>query len=295
MAHDHAHHGNERRTLIAALLTGGFMLVEVAGGLLAGSLALIADAGHMLTDAISLGFAWFAFRLAAKPADEDRTFGYHRFQILVAFANGLALVFIIGWIAVEAVMRLMEPVEVLGGMMAAVAAAGLAVNIVAFLVLHGADRKNLNIKGAMLHVLGDLLGSVAALTAAGVILATGWTPIDPILSLLVVLILGRSAWTLIRDSGHILLEGTPRQLDIAEIKRDLAEHVTGVAEIHHVHVWSLTQERTLITLHAQAGSGGQAESAKAAIRARLKERFGIDHATIEMETAPARVGCPTSP
>lgn len=296
MAHDHGH-GNERRTFWAALLTGAFMFAEVAGGIISGSLALIADAAHMLTDAVSLTFAWFAFRLARRPADAARTFGYHRFQILVAFANGIALFFIIAWILYEGVQRFLAPVEVLGGIMLVVAAVGLVVNIAAFLALHGADRDNLNIRGAMLHVLGDLLGSVAALAAAVIILWTGWTAIDPLLSIVVALILLRGAWRLVAESGHILLEGTPRDVDIDEIKRDLLASVGGVVDIHHVHVWSLTQQKPLITLHARIDASACSEHFEdvvASIKRRIADRFGIDHATVEIEraadTAQTKVG-----
>ena len=168
---------------LAAALTGVFMFAEVAGGIAAGSLALIADAGHMLTDFASLALAWFGFRLSRRPADWRRTYGFDRFQVLVAFANGLALFAIAAWIVYEAIERLMTTPQVSGGIMVVVAALGLLVNIAAFWLLQGADRDNLNIRGAAIHVLGDLLGSVAALAAGAVILLTGWTPIDPLLSI----------------------------------------------------------------------------------------------------------------
>src|SRR5690606_9058832 len=170
----HSHHRNETRTLQAALLTGGFMIAEAIGGVLSGSLALIADAAHMLTDTASLTLAWLAFRFARRPADASLTYGFGRLQIHVAFTHGHSLFFIIGWIVFEAISRLMSPVEVLGDVMFGVAVAGLAVNVAAFWLLHGADRENLNIRGALLHVAGDLLGSIAALVASLVILATGW-------------------------------------------------------------------------------------------------------------------------
>lgn len=288
MGHDHGprqgdQSQNRSRTFWAAVITGVFMVAEVAGGIISGSLALIADAAHMLTDAVSLGFAWFAFRLAERPADSDRTFGYHRFQILVAFANAIALFLIVGWIFVEALQRLYNPVEILGPVLLAVAAAGLCVNVVAFLLLHGADRENLNVRGAMLHVLGDLLGSVAALIAAGVIITTGWTPIDPLLSMVVCLILLRSAWRLAGESGHILLEGTPVGISVDDIKRDLLETVPGLARVHHVHAWSLTQSQPLLTLHAQISDGHDPLETIGGIKSRLVERFGIDHATVEIE------------
>ena len=252
-AHSHSHHGSETRLAIAAALTGLFMVAEVVGGVISGSLALIADAGHMLTDFASLTMAWFAFRLSRRPADWKRTYGFDRFQIIVAFGNGLTLFFIAGWIVFEAIHRLLEPVEVLGPVMAVVAAAGLAVNIGAFLVLHGAgaENHNLNMRGAMLHVLGDLLGSVAALVAAGIIILTGWMPADPILSILVALIILRGAWRVVSEAGHILLEGSPPELDVEALVADLTENIDGVERIHHVHAWSITQERCMVTLHAE--------------------------------------------
>jgi cobalt-zinc-cadmium efflux system protein len=258
--HGHAGHGhgttdanNERRMGLAAVLTGAFMFAEVAGGIAAGSLALIADAGHMLTDFASLSLAWFGFRLARRPADWRRTYGFDRFQILVAFANGLALFAIAAWIVYEAIERLMTTPVVSGGIMVLVATLGLLVNIAAFWLLRGADRDNLNIRGAAVHVLGDLLGSVAALAAGTVILLTGWTPIDPLLSILVALIIVRSGWQVVADAGHILLEGAPGELDTRAIGPDLVANVAGVTEVHHVHVWSITQNRRMVTLHACIG------------------------------------------
>ena len=210
-SHGAAHANNERRMGLAAALTGAFMFAEVAGGIAAGSLALIADAGHMLTDFASLSLAWFGFRLSRRPADWRRTYGFDRFQVLVAFANGLALFAIAAWIVYEAIERLMTTPQVSGGIMVVVATLGLFVNIAAFWLLQGADRDNLNIRGAAVHVLGDLLGSVAALAAGAVILLTGWTPIDPLLSILVALIIVRSGWQVTADAAHILLEGAPQR------------------------------------------------------------------------------------
>src|SRR4249920_3664203 len=239
-AHTSRHDTNERRMGLAALITGLFMFVEIAGGIISGSLALLADAGHMLTDLGSLSLAWFGFRLARRPADWKRTYGFDRFQVLVAFANGLALFAIAAWIALEAVERLGQPQPVAGGIMMVVGAAGLVVNLFAFGLLHGADRENLNIRGAAIHVLGDLLGSVAALAAGAVILLTGWTPIDPLLSIVVALIIVRSGWQVSADAGHILLEGAPGELDTRAIGPDLVANIKGLTEVHHVHVWSIT-------------------------------------------------------
>jgi cobalt-zinc-cadmium efflux system protein len=295
-SHDHGpgsvHANNERRVGLAALLTGSFMLAEVAGGIIAGSLALLADAGHMLTDFAALSLAWFAFRLARRPADWKRTYGFDRFQILVAFANGLTLFAIAAWIVYEASQRLMTTPEVSGGIMVVIAALGLLVNIAAFMLLQGADRDNLNVRGAAMHVLGDLLGSVAALAAGAVIMLTGWTPIDPLLSLVVACIIVRSGWRVVAASGHILLEGAPEELDTRAIGPDLVANVKGVEEIHHVHVWSITQNRRMVTLHALICETEDSDGAVRGIKARLKERFGLDHATVEIERgACADAGC----
>lgn len=284
--HDHAHGAgaSERRIGLAALLTGLFMLAEVAGGLISGSLALIADAGHMLTDFAGLTLAWLGFRVARRPADWKRSYGYDRFGVLVAFANGLALFAVAGWIVVEAVHRLNAPAPVLGGVMFWVALAGLGVNVLAFFLLQGGDHANLNVRAAAMHVVGDLLGSVAALGAAVVILTTGWTPIDPILSVVVAVLILWSAGRIVRDAAHILLEGTPTGLDPREIEADIEASVPRVLDVHHVHAWSLSQDRPILTLHARIAADDAApEAVTSAIKARLKERFGIAHATVEIE------------
>ena len=289
--HDHHHgHGpggvhaqNESRVAWAALLTGGFMLVEAAGGLLSGSLALLADAGHMLTDAASLTFAWLAFHIAHRPADWQRTYGFHRFQVLAAYSNGLTLAFIALAIVYAAIKRLHEPTEVLAGPMLAIAVVGLLINLASFRILHGAERENVNIKGAMLHVMGDVLGSVAAIAAALVIMWTGWMPIDPLLSALVALLILRSAWFLVRETGHILLEAAPAHLDVRTLREDLMAAVPGVEDIHHVHAWSLTQDKPMITLHARIADVHGGDRIASAIKAQLRERYGVDHATVEIE------------
>lgn len=297
-AHDHAvgdhdhHHGsghhhftgsNEHRLGLAALLTGGFMVLEFAGGLLTGSLALIADSGHMLSDFAALSLAWFAVRLSRRPADWHRTYGFDRFSILVAFSNGLALIAIAVWITVEAVHRLLAPPVVLGGEMLAIAAVGLAVNIAVFLMLSHGGERNLNVRAALLHVAGDLLGSLAAICAAIVILASGWTMIDPLLSVLVSLIILKSAVVVIKQSAHILLEGAPAGLDTRTIADDLKRHVSGVDDVHHVHLWSITEERPMITLHARIVENGLPDQIVTAIKKRLETQFKIGHATIELE------------
>ncbi|MEQ8435666.1 MAG: cation diffusion facilitator family transporter [Oceanicaulis sp.] len=289
--HGHAHHhhaavseGNERRVLIAAVLTGAFMAAELAGGLITGSLALLADAAHMLTDFAALFLAWLAFRLSRRPADASRTYGFDRLQILAAFANAVTLLVLVVWILAEAVMRLLSPEPVLASGMLVVAAVGLAVNVAAFTVLHGADRDNLNIRGALVHVMGDLLGSVAALAAAGVILFTGWTPIDPLLSMLIAALITVSAVRLLRDSGRVLLEAAPRGVDPEAIRADLTAHVAGVEDVHHLHVWCLTPERPMATLHVRLQETGDVSETLSAVKRRLQVEFGLDHVTVEIET-----------
>lgn len=278
------HRGNMGRVVFALVLTATFMVVEVIGGLLAGSLALLADAGHMLTDTMALALAAVAFHVSKRPADTRRTFGYQRFQILAAFVNGLTLLVIVGWILIEAVRRLLSPGEVLGPLMLVVAGVGLVVNMVAFIVLHGGDRDNLNIRGAALHVAGDLLGSVAAIVAAIVIIYTGWMTIDPILSVAVAFLILRSAWTLVRHSGHVLLEGAPDWLDRDEMQARIIRSVPDVQGIHHVHVWGLTPQDLLLTMHIELDPAEpSATSVIRRVKQVLSEEYGIEHSTIEVE------------
>lgn len=281
--HDHSHGANERRLFWAAVITGSFMVIEAAGGLLAGSLVLLADAGHMLTDFAGLILAWLAFRFSRWPADRQRTYGFERLQVLAAFGNGLVLFIIAGGITVEAALRLASPEPVAGGTMLGIATLGLLVNIAMFLLLHGGDRDNLNMRSAILHVVGDLLGSAGAIVAAIVIMTTGWTPADPLISIVVAVIILRSAWYVVRDSAHILLEGTPAELSIADMAGDLQAAIPDVENIHHVHAWSITQERPMVTLHARICAGADIDRTVVAIKTRLKARFGIDHATVEIE------------
>lgn len=289
--HDHAHEhvstadeGNLKRVLIALVLTGSFMIVEVVGGLLSGSLALLADAGHMLTDTMALALAAIAFYVSKRPPTGKLTFGYQRFQILAAFVNGLSLLVIVGWILVEAVQRFLQPQEVEGSLMLGVAIAGLVVNIAAFLVLHGGDQENLNIRGAALHVIGDLLGSVAAIIAAIVIIYTGWLLIDPLLSLAVALLILKSAWSLVMRSAHVLLEGAPEWLNQDAMQEHLIASIEGVGGIHHVHIWGLTPQQLMLTMHMTCSDTDVSQSEVLRnVKQFLKEEYGIGHATIELE------------
>lgn len=276
--------GNTRRVMIALVLTATFMVVEVIGGILSGSLALLADAGHMLTDTMALALAAVAFHVSKRPAGGNLTYGYQRFQILAAFVNGLSLLFIVGWILFEAVQRFITPRDILGETMLVVAAAGLVVNVISFAVLHTGDQENLNIRGAALHVAGDLLGSVAAIVAAVVIIYTGWTPIDPILSVAVAALILRSAWALVKRSAHVLLEGAPDWLDVADMQDRIVANVPGVTEIHHVHVWGLTPQQLMMTMHVTLADNGQNQLAVVrSVKAFVQKEYGIGHSTIEVE------------
>lgn len=298
--HDHSHHHDhdhnhaqgggydaQRKVGIAALITFAFMFAEVAGGLISGSLALLADAAHMLTDAGSLLLAYVGYSLARRPADISRTFGFSRFKVLAAFTNGLLLLLLGIWIIAEAIHRVMAPEPVLSGLMFWVAAIGLIINVVMFFMLHsGHDHDDLNMKGALLHVMGDLLGSVAAIIAAITIWLTDWTLIDPILSVLVAGLLLFSAVPIIRRSAHILLQGTPVGIDLQVIANGIIEELQDVQAVHHMHAWSLTGSDRLITLHVVPVDREQAIALIPKIRTLLSERYGVDHATIELDVEP---------
>lgn len=282
---DASENSNMRRVLIALALTGTFMVVEVIGGILSGSLALLADAGHMLTDTMALALAAVAFHVSKRPADARLSFGYQRFQILAAFVNGLSLLVVVGWILFEAVRRFLSPTEVQGEMMLVVAAAGLVVNIIAFVVLHGGDRDNLNIRGAAIHVAGDLLGSVAAIVAAIVIIYTGWMPIDPVLSVAVAFLILKSAWMLVKHSAHVLLEGSPEWFDIDKMQENLVGGIPEICGVHHVHVWGLTPQDLMLTMHVNLVAEPQNPTEIVRrIKRFLRENYSIGHSTIEIET-----------
>lgn len=280
--HHHHHSANETRLRWALIITAVFTLVEAIGGFVSGSLALVADAVHMLTDAASLLLALFALRFARRPADATFSYGRARYEVLAAFVNGLALLVLSGWIIVESVQRLLQPHAVDARLMLLIAALGFAANLVTFLVLRdGGD--NMNVRGAILHVLGDLLGSAAAMVAAGIILATGWTPVDPILSALVAALILRGGWQITRQSAHILLEGAPTGFDEQRLAADLSANIAGVTGIHHLHCWSLTDDKPMLTLHAVLSDGTDRDSALDAIQLRLREEFGVVHATVQIE------------
>ncbi|MEO0983431.1 MAG: cation diffusion facilitator family transporter [Pseudomonadota bacterium] len=285
--HDHAGgHGEDarRRVAAAAILTFLFMIAEVIGGVISGSLALLADAAHMLTDAGALGLAWLGYKLAERPADETRSYGFDRLRILAAFTNGVALIALAIWIVAEAVQRLFAPQPVMGGVLLGVAIAGLLVNLIAFAILHRGSSHDLNLQGALWHVAGDLLGSLAAILAAVVILTTGWTAIDPLLSLLVAGLVAFGGVGIARRSGHILLQAAPRGLSSDKIAADLMAHVSGLAAVGHIHAWAHTETRPMVTLEARAAAGACPETLRLAVKRRLAEAFDVSHATVEVES-----------
>ena len=282
--HDHSHEGHNTRLLAwAFLLTFAFMIIELGGGLLAGSLALLADAGHMLTDAAALALAWAASHIADRPADARRSFGYQRTRVLATFVNGIALLFIVAWIAFEAVQRVIKPAPVDAMTVIWIGSLGFAVNLFVFALLRSGHSHDMNVSAAALHVVGDLLGSLAAIVAAIVIFFTGWTIADPISSLLVCVLIVRSAWSLVRRSTHILMEGVPEGLDVDELRRTLEERVPAIREVHHVHLWLVGPHEPLMTMHATIVAGANHVAVLRETKAVLLERFGIAHATIQIE------------
>ena len=285
MPHPNQHQDQQETVLRRAfLLIAGFMLVEVAGGILANSLTLLADAGHMFLDATALGLAWGAMHLSRKSGDNRLSYGYDRFQVLAAFLNGLTLAALVLWILYEAYERIRTPQVMLPIPALIVASIGFAVNLIAYRWLHSAER-NANVRAAALHVLGDLLGSAAAIIAATVVYFTGWTRVDPLLALIIAFILGRGAWRVLRDTAHILLEGVPKSIDLGAMRESLAA-VQGVVEVHHLHAWSLTAERPLVTVHALVEKETDIQPVVQRLKSVLMENFGVDHSTIQVEHGP---------
>lgn len=284
-AHDHAHPtaSRESRLLLAFALTAAMLVAEAVGGLVSGSLALLADAGHMLVDAGALLFAWLGAYYAKRPADARRSFGYARLEVLVGYSNALAQFLLVAWIASEAVMRFATPEPILSGTMLVVALVGLVVNAVVLGTLSH-DHSDLNVASARLHVLGDLLGSLGAVTAALVVRYFGWLWADPAVSILVSLLILGGAWRLLRRSAHILLEGTPEGMDASLVSNTIEREAEGVRDVHHVHVWQLSGGRHVATLHARAREGFGSDEVILSIRTVLRERFSVEHATVQLDT-----------
>lgn len=296
MSHHHHHHpgegghglvarGVERRRLVWVLaITAAFMVAEIVGGILSGSLALLADAGHMFTDAGALALSLLAMRLAQRPPTPAKTFGYVRMEILAALVNGATLLAIAIFILREAWLRLHDPVTVDGPVMLTVAVLGLGVNVAGALLLHGHAHDNLNMRGAYLHVLGDLLGSVGAIAAAAVILLTGWTPADPLISVVIAGLILYSAWKLMREATDVLLEAAPPHLDVPEIVSEL-DGIEGLSDVHDVHVWTLTSGFVALAAHGVIDDPSQHGRILEEVRSRMNAR-GIGHVTFQLEMRP---------
>jgi cobalt-zinc-cadmium efflux system protein len=283
--HDHAHdhRSASRRALgIVLALTIGVTVVEVVGGFLTGSLALLADAGHMLSDTFAIGLALFALTLAGRPSTSRRSFGFQRAEILAAFVNGLTLVLVSGWIVWEAIQRFRDPPEILGGWMLAVALVGLAVNAVSASILIRSGRTSLNVEAALRHVVADLLGSVGVITAAVIILLTGGTVVDPLVSLAIAALIVASAWGVLRDSTAILMEETPSGIDADAVARAIVE-VPGVTSVHDLHVWRITSGFDALSAHVLVGRGEDCHALRRQIERVLAAQFGITHTTLQVD------------
>ena len=292
--HGHDHSGHHGRALGAAFwLIALFTVVEGVGGVWSGSLALMADAGHMFVDALALALAFWAHTLAGRPASAERSFGHSRLQVLAAFVNSLLLLAIVAAILFEAFQRLMAPHPVNAPIALAVATGGVAVNLLAAWLLHS-DGHDLNVRAAYLHVLSDLAGSGAAVLAALIIMTTGWLPADALLSLVVTALIARGAWQLLSHSAHVLQEGTPTGFDSGRLIARLLVAVPAVDDVHHVHAWSLTPRETLLTMHARLAQGADPGAALADLNRVLVADFGIAHSTIQLEAsgcADENLGC----
>ena len=292
MGHDHNHshghaghsHGSadKRALAIVLALTAGFMVAEVIGGLLTGSLALLADAGHMLSDAASLAVALFAAWLAGRPATPSRSFGFRRAEILAALFNGLTLVAISIWIFVEAFRRFSDPPEVMGGLMLAIAVLGLLVNVAGAFILSRSEGESLNVEGALRHVLADIMGSIGAIVAAIVIILTGWRYADPLISALIGLLILASSWKLLRDSVTILLEATPRGIDADAVGRKMVG-VEGINEVHDLHIWTITSGFPALAAHVLVGNNENCHEKRRELEDLLEHEFGIDHTTLQVD------------
>ena len=273
----------ERPLWIAFGLTLLFLLVEVAGGLLTNSLALLSDAAHMMTDVIALGISLFAVRMARRPADAKRTYGYARMEAIGALVNGSLLFLVAGYILWEAIGRFSQPPHVESGGMLLVAVLGLVVNLVAMKLLQAGAGESLNVKGAYLEVWSDMLGSLGVIAGALLIRVTGWTVIDPVIAVLIGLWVLPRTWTLLREAGHVLMQGVPAGLDIDAV-RDAMQAQPGVAAVHDLHLWALGSKEPILTAHVLlVDAAGDADGVRIAMAAMLHERFGIDHATLQVE------------
>lgn len=278
----HERRRDSRRLMIALAITGSYFIVELVGGLLSNSLALLSDAGHMLSDVAALSLSLFAFQVSKRPADPKRTYGYHRVEILAALLNGLALWLLVGIICHEAFQRLFDPPKVQSLGMVLIATFGLLVNITAAYILHSAGSRSLNVRGALLHVIGDALGSVGAICAGVVMLLTDWYLADPLVSILIGAFILYTSWGLIRDSLQVLMQAVPKEVSLDQIKTTM-ESIEGVHRVHDLHVWTVTSGIYTLTAHVVMSPGGRPEQILNDVETHLGNRFQIHHTTIQLE------------
>ncbi|MGF7006026.1 cation diffusion facilitator family transporter [Aminobacter sp. BE322] len=286
MSGDHQHVDMEStpvpRLWIALGLAGSFMVAEVVGGIITGSLALISDAAHMLTDAMALAIALLAIRVGRRPADILRTYGYARFEILAAAFNALLLLGVAFYILYEAYKRLYEPAEIASLGMLAIAMVGLLVNLLAMRILTGHKDKSLNVKGAYLEVWADMLGSIGVIAGAGLIWLTGWEWVDSLVAVGIGFMVFPRTWVLLKECVNILLEGVPPGMSLAEVEQAIVS-VSGVASVHDLHLWAITQSKASLSAHAVLAEGADAETVRRAIEARLQQKFDLHHTTLQLE------------
>jgi cobalt-zinc-cadmium efflux system protein len=280
--HDHARTGSRNALALALAITAVYTVAEVVGGLLTGSLALLADAVHMLSDNVALALALFAVWLAERPSTPARTYGFKRAEVLAALANGVALVALSIWIFYEAFRRFRDPPDVLGGWMLLLGGAGIAVNLAAGVILSRGRRGSLNVEAAFRHVFADLLGSVGVVAAAAVILATGWLEADPLVSVLIGVLVLVSSWSILRDSTTILLEAAPSGVDTQAVGERLAK-APGVVEVHDLHIWTITSGFPALSAHVLVGRGEDCHARRLELARLLEHEFGIEHTTLQVE------------
>lgn len=281
-AHDHTAGANARQLTIALALTGTFLIVEVIGGLVFNSLALLSDAAHMFTDAAALAIALLAIKIGQRPADEKRTFGYRRFEILAAAFNAVLLFVVAGYVLYEGIKRILDPEPVGSIGMLIVAAAGLVINLISMRILSSGKDRSLNVKGAYLEVWADMLGSLGVLVAAVVITVTDWRWVDPIVAIAIGLWVLPRTWILLRDTTHILLEGAPRGVVLAEVRAAI-EAIDGVDSLHDLHIWVSGADQPSGTVHLVVSDGAEPETVRRAVAELLEARFGLHHSTIQTE------------
>lgn len=279
----HSCEAQSKRLIYSIIIIAATMLIEVIGGIISHSLALLSDAGHVFTDLLALILSWLASKFSIKKSDLQRSYGYHRLQIIAAFVNGLTLFFIAIIIVVESIKRFFVPINVEWQVMLGVAIFGLISNILVFFILHNKCENNINIKSAVLHVMGDILGSIAAILASLIIMFTGWQLADPILSIFVSIIILNSGYKIIKNSSHILLEGTPECISTEKIKSEIMSELRDVTDVHHIHVWSLSDSYFIITMHVRIQQSINHYDTLYHVKKILLDKFNIKHSTIEIE------------